>query len=95
MRSWVGAVADPSRRAGAREIAARYRDVITSIPAHLRAPLYAGLGMDEEAIGVLEAAADAREIATLGLKSVPLYDRLRRHPRFVALVARLGLPPDC
>lgn len=93
-RAWVDAVIDSTRREAARRIALRSETRLRAVPSHLLAPLYAGLAWDDRALAVLEGAAERREIAALGLKSIPLYDRLRREPRFVALLRRLGLPPD-
>ena len=94
MRAWVGAVVDSARRPAARQLAVRSRTLIEALPADRRAVLYAGLGMDAEAMGILESEAAGHGVAPLGMKSLPVYDRLRKNPRFVALMAKLRLPPD-
>lgn len=94
MRAWVNSLADPRGREEARRLALGQEAEVAALPAHVRAPLLAGLGMDDQALEVLERAAAGRGIAALGLKSMPLYDGLRSNPRFVSLVKQLGLPPD-
>ncbi len=50
------------------------------------------LGDTETALAYLETSVDRRE--TLGLLVEPEFRSLRREPRFVALLTRLGLPTD-
>jgi tetratricopeptide (TPR) repeat protein len=49
------------------------------------------LGRVDEAIDWLEAAATAREPHVAALLKVPTFDRTRSHPRFQALLKRIGL----
>ena len=51
--------------------------------------------MDDHAAALtyLEAATDARELAVTALRVHPLYDPLRREPRFERLLERIGLLP--
>jgi serine/threonine protein kinase/Flp pilus assembly protein TadD len=63
----------------------------TASPYH-RAYVYAGLGEDDRAIDCLERAFENRAGAMYGLRGSFLFTSLRRHPRFVALTKRMGLP---
>lgn len=54
--------------------------------------IHAGLNEPEPAIACLEHAADDQSIHLV--MGHPPLDPLRRHPRFVALMARMGLPAD-
>lgn len=56
------------------------------------AVVHAGLDQPEPAIEYLEHAADDQSIH-LVMGHAPI-DALRTHPRFVRLMARMGLPPD-
>ena len=49
------------------------------------------LGRFDEAIDWLEAAATAREPHVAALRKAPEFDRARSHPRFQALLKRIGL----
>ena len=94
IRIWVRAMVDSTLRPEARRLAAKDSAPVLAMPGYRRAPFYAGLGLDDQAMTVLEAEADQRGIAPLGIKSTQFYDRLRRNPRMVALVAKMGLPAD-
>jgi serine/threonine-protein kinase len=95
---WQGLLAHALARAGRRSEAEtiladlrqhaqrRYTDAVLQAVAHV------GLGQPEEAIECLERAADDR--SPLLVVSYPVLDPLRSHPRFVRLMARLGLPAD-
>ncbi len=93
-RAWVRAVVDPTRRAEAIRIAADNRAAVMAMPSHTRAPFFASLGLDEQALEVLEADADRHGIGVLGIKSTQFYDHLRDHPRMQSLVARMGFPAN-
>jgi len=54
--------------------------------------VHAGFGEPDRAMDYLERAAD--DLSFHMLMSYPFVDPLRRHPRFVALMARMGLPLD-
>ena len=54
--------------------------------------LYLTLGDEEQALAHLERAVDERDSAVLWLAVDPRVDPLRQHPRFRALVAKLGVP---
>jgi len=49
------------------------------------------LGRIDEAVDWLESAATAREPHVAALRKVPTLDQLRSHPRFQALLKRIGL----
>ncbi len=49
------------------------------------------LGRVDEAMDWLEAAATAREPHVAALLNIPTFDQLRSHPRFQALLKRIGL----
>ena len=51
----------------------------------------AALGRMDEAMDWLEAAATAREPHVAALRKAPDLDRMRSHPRFIALLKRIGL----
>jgi tetratricopeptide (TPR) repeat protein len=54
--------------------------------------LYAGLGMNNQALTSLEKACDQHEVGLRNLKVEPLFENLRLDPRFTLLVRRIGLP---
>lgn len=56
--------------------------------------LYLGLGQTERALSFLEKACDERSNFVLALKVEPVFDRLRAHPRYAALLSRIGLTPQ-
>jgi hypothetical protein len=60
------------------------------VPPSAFALAYVGVG-DDRAFEWFERAIDAREPIVTHLPSMPLYDRLRRDPRFDALLARMNL----
>jgi hypothetical protein len=51
--------------------------------------LYTALGDIDRALDTLEDAYEQRDPAVLTVTSVPLFARLRGHPRFEALIERL------
>ncbi|MGH7336459.1 MAG: TPR end-of-group domain-containing protein, partial [Myxococcota bacterium] len=55
------------------------------------AVLLLGLGETEPALDRLEQATDERFDWIVALRVEPLFDELRAHPRFVALIERIGL----
>ncbi|MBL8985605.1 MAG: protein kinase [Gemmatimonadetes bacterium] len=93
MRLWARAVVDTTRRAEARRVVGASPEV-AALPGFLNAAIYASMGLDDQAMAVLEADAAQRGIAALGIKSTQFYDRLRGTPRMKALVAKMNLPPD-
>jgi tetratricopeptide (TPR) repeat protein len=59
-------------------------------PYHF-AYVYTGLGEQEKALDYLEQACNDRAGAVYGIKGSYLFDSLRSHPRFVALLRRMNL----
>ena len=56
------------------------------------AAIYSGLGERDEALGYLDRAVETRDTSLhLRLLSTE-FDSLRNHPRFQALLSRIGLP---
>ena len=55
------------------------------------AVLYAGLGEKDKAFHWLEKAYDERDHWMPSLKVVPLFDNIRRDPRYADLLRRLRL----
>ena len=63
-------------------------------PSHTDAArLYAILGDREAALSALERAAADRSPSLELIKVEPVFASLRGHPRFRAIIARMGLPP--
>jgi TolB-like protein/DNA-binding winged helix-turn-helix (wHTH) protein/Tfp pilus assembly protein PilF len=83
--------------AGDREEAERMLDALTResseryISPFLIASFHAGLGSFEDALGWLEKAAEERVANVVFLGVDPAFDPLRAHPRFQALLSRVGL----
>jgi TolB-like protein/DNA-binding winged helix-turn-helix (wHTH) protein/tetratricopeptide (TPR) repeat protein len=65
----------------------------TNVPPWSLAIIYIGLGETDEAFAWLEKAYAERSSDLRALKVDPIYDPLRRDPRFQDLVRRVGLPP--
>jgi serine/threonine-protein kinase len=61
------------------------------VPPFLFANVHLGLGEHETALECIERECDARGWYMLLIKQSPLYDPLRAHPRFEALLGRLNL----
>ncbi len=61
------------------------------IPATYFGMLYAGLGDPERALDWLEKAYEERADGLTWINVEPMFDALRQHPRFQALVKRIGL----
>lgn len=66
-------------------------DIEATFPPYAIAPLYMILGRHEQAIEVIERAADDGLFAvTMGI-STPIFDPIRSDPRFLAVARRVGL----
>jgi TolB-like protein len=61
------------------------------IPATYFGMLYAGLGDQEQALNWLEKAYEERADGLTWINVEPMFDGVRQHPRFQALVKRMGL----
>ena len=55
--------------------------------------MHAGLGEDDRALELLESAYRQRSDTMAILDVYPLMERLRAHPRYAALMARVGSEP--
>lgn len=95
---WRGQLGEALALAGrtddARAILAQLEDPGRPAPAspYHRAYIHAGLGETERAIDCLEHAFEERAGAMYGLRGSFLFMSLRGHPRFTALLKRMGLP---
>jgi len=95
---WRGALTHTLALAGRRDEAETIlTDLLQRAERRYIDPFWMGLactGLDqpERAIDYLEHAADNRSSHLVFRYS--LFDTLRTHPRFAALMARMGLPPD-
>ena len=77
----------------AREVVGRLQEMAREryvSPYHM-AYVYTGLGEDEKAIDYLERAYEERAGSVYGVKGSFLFTRLREHPRFQALLAKMNL----
>jgi serine/threonine-protein kinase len=61
------------------------------VPAQALAEVHLGLGENEAALECLERGCDERSTLLLWLQGDALYDPVRSHPRFAALVKRMAL----
>jgi Tfp pilus assembly protein PilF len=82
-------------RMGRRDVAEQVMKELKSRPSYTL-PLYlariqTGLGNNDEALLLLQQAYDDRSESLLWLKVDPSFDPLRKNPRFIALLARVGL----
>ena len=95
---WRGQLGEALAMSGktdeARAILAQLEDPNRPAPAspYHRAYIYAGLGEVDRAVDCLERAFDERAGAMYGLRGSFLFMSLRGHPRFTALLKRMGLP---
>jgi hypothetical protein len=77
----------------ARRLQRELQDASTSryVPAQGLAEVHLGLGENEAALECLERGCDERSTLLLWLQGDVLYDPVRSHPRFAALVKRMAL----
>jgi eukaryotic-like serine/threonine-protein kinase len=61
--------------------------------AHFIAKVYAALNEKEQALTWLERGAAAQSLGTF-LREEPVWDPIRRDPRFIDISRRMGLPPE-
>jgi tetratricopeptide (TPR) repeat protein len=83
-----------SESAKAREVIARLKTMAAPHPVRPICLAWAHLGLDdpETTIDYLEQAYAGHDAQILWLRVSSVYDRLRSHPRFRQLLARLPLP---
>lgn len=79
------------QRAEAEALLAEVRTAMEPYPMFV-AMLCAALGRDEEALSLLERAVEIRNHWMYSVRAQPIFARYRGHPRFEAVLARLGLP---
>jgi serine/threonine-protein kinase len=81
------------RRSEARDALARLMEMSKDryVSAYYIAEVHAGLGDADEAVGWLEKAYDERPVLMMSLQTNRKFHRLRDHPRFQALVRRMGV----
>jgi TolB-like protein/tetratricopeptide (TPR) repeat protein len=97
---YVAALGHVYGRSGNRQGALHIlRDLRSRASSHYISPLdiatvYLGLGDTEAAFDWLERARETGASALVYLAVDPRYDPLRRDPRFVALLERIGFPPQ-
>lgn len=77
---------------GARDILRRLESWPDPVSPYHRAYVHTGLGEHDHAIDLLERAVAERAGAAYGISASFLFAPLRTHPRFHALVERIGLP---
>jgi tetratricopeptide (TPR) repeat protein len=95
MSLFGGALASLGRRAEAEEVLREMKRISTEryVGPFACLSIVGGLEGDEAALDLLSQALDEREGLAATFFNDPLADRLRAHPRFQTLMARLGIPP--
>ena len=95
--SYLGQLGQAYALAGRRREALRLLEELSEIAqekyvqACSTALIHVGLGDYDRAIDLLERSAEQREAPLVFLRVYPSYARLRRHPRFRQLLAKIGL----
>jgi serine/threonine protein kinase/Tfp pilus assembly protein PilF len=81
------------RRAEARQMLARLDELAAErpVPAFPRASIHIYLGEHERALDLLEQAVEERSWHVRMVRMEPIFSPLRPHPRFQALLERVGL----
>jgi tetratricopeptide (TPR) repeat protein len=87
--AWVWALA--GRRAEARRAMTQALPIDSDRLTSLRAAVYAALGEKATALDLLEKAFDRHEVQLAYLNVDPRFAGLRPHPRFQALLGKIGL----
>lgn len=62
------------------------------VQAYLIAIVYGSLEQAEETLGWLEKAVEERNDVLLNIRGATVFDFISSHPRFVALIERIGFP---
>jgi TolB-like protein/Flp pilus assembly protein TadD len=62
------------------------------VPSYYKSLIYLGMGNTGQALRWLDQAYVEREPSLIYLAVNPRWDRLRSHPRFIALLRKIGLP---
>ena len=93
MRSRNWRLPSASRGAEARIVDELKAESATRYVSALRvAAIYIGLDKPDPALDWIEKAWQERDDDLVWLKRDPVYDPVRAHPRFQALLERIGLP---
>jgi len=85
--------------AGRRDEALRYQQELNElaernyVPPSIRAAIYAGLGDLDNYFKWAEESIEERDPSLRGLKTDPVFDRVRPDPRFATLLRRAGFEP--
>ena len=89
---YAAALAAAGRDAEARRVAREVEGVPAGgyVPLTELAGAWVYIGDDEKALSLFERAFDERDPAVKHMKVEPLYDRIRTHPRFQAVLRRAG-----
>ncbi len=92
MLGWGCGVA--GKRERAKSVLARLKVLSkqTYVSSWSFAVVHLGLGEIGQAVSWMEKAYAERSLEMIALRVAPLYDLLRRDPRFTRLIARVGLP---
>ena len=82
------------RRDEARRLLERLRELAAGqyVPSTSLALVHLALGETGEALSLLESACERKEMPLRAAKVHPIYDPLRRHPRFQELLRRMRFP---
>lgn len=88
---WAAGVSGDLERARRALEASMARSRTSYVPSSGIACIHLGLGDDDGLFEWLERAANERDALMPWLKSMPAFDRVRPHPRFQALLERVGL----
>ncbi len=97
--SILGALGEAHARAGNPAEGRRFLEELHGAaarrPVHATsfAVIHLGLGEHDEALRWLERGAERHELQIAALNVNPIYDELRSHPRFTALLKTLGFAP--
>jgi len=62
------------------------------VPSYYRSLIYLGMGNADQAMKCLEKAYDERDPSLIYLAGNPKWDSLRSHPKFIAMLRKIGLP---
>ena len=69
---------------------ARERATSAFVPSSALAIVHLGLGNDVAVLECLERGLEERDVLLPWLRFMPLFDRLHSHPRFQAILSRIG-----
>lgn len=84
----------PGQRQKAKEILTQIESREQYASPALLAIVYTALGEEDKAIDLLEAAYNRRDLLLRYIGTGFEYDRLRKNPRFVDLIRRVGIGPS-